>query len=213
MKKRFIISVISSCMASIIISAQVSKPINMAEKLYTCFVKIETTSGEKMEAALERLTADSVFIAAVEDKYVKAGGHFIKILREETETGIAVDQIKSFKIKYEPNIINSNELNKREKKLKRQNAGKIVGITLLSVVTIATLPLAAYGGGGILDPLDFIPFNGNEKKNVSVTGNNLLVSKKYQSFTLNGDNEQYIKMVKRLTKSNRDPFKNNLAKN
>ncbi len=106
---------------------------------------MEIITGKSIEAALDTLTADSVYFAPVEDKYVRAGGKFIKILKEEPKSAIAFDKIRSYKIKYDPNIIYRNELNKRKKQLKGRGTGRvignIVGLTFLTIVEVAALPL------------------------------------------------------------------------
>jgi len=207
MKKRFIISVIGCCFAFIWTGAQESSQPDSAKKKYSCFVKIETTTGENIEAALERLTSDSVFIATVEDKYIKAGGSFIKILKEEPETGIPVARISNFKIKYDRDIINHDNLVKRKKQLRRKNAGRIAGMVLSGIITSPFLLIGSTPA--IIDSKDFAI----GKRETAVSGNNLHVSKKYQTFQINGDNENYVRMVQRLTKNKTNPFENNIPKN
>jgi hypothetical protein len=77
---------------------------------------------------------------------VKAGGKRIKVLSDEGETGIAVNQIRNYEIKNDPNIVYRDDLKKRTKQLKSKKAWKIVGIATLSVAAIAALPVIAVAG-------------------------------------------------------------------
>lgn len=208
MKKRFIIPVISFCSAFMTISAQENSQSNLAEKKYTCFVKIETIAGEYFEAAFDRFTADSVFLAPVEENHIKAGGKYIKILKEETDTAIAVSRIKNFAIAYEPDIIYRADLKNKIKELKRKNAGRITGMVLSGIITS---PAMLFGDLPVI--IDSRDFEGLGKRKTSVTGSSLYVSRKFKTFTLDGDNEQYVNMVKRLTKIKTSPFENSIAKN
>jgi|GEM_PF-4489087 len=208
MKKKIIIPVISCFLVFIYGNAQELKEPDSAKKKYTCFIKIKTAGNVTIEAALERFTADTVFIALLGDNYVKAGGEFIKILTEDPEWGIAADQIDSFQINYDPNIVYAGELQKKKKELKGKNAGRIFGMVLSGVITA---PVALYGGSPLI--IDAKDFSGIGKRETSVSGSNLYVSKREKTFQLNGDKEKYLKMIQRLTKSKTNPFENSIAKN
>lgn len=145
MKKTLIILAAFCYLALNKTSAQDTIQPTLEKKTYNDLVKIETNTGESIEAAFVRRTPDTVFIAMLEKGYVKAGGKRIKILKEETEKGIAIDQIKNYDIKNDPNIVYRDELKKRKKQLRGKNAWKIAGIVTLSVVTIAALPVIAVG--------------------------------------------------------------------
>jgi len=194
-------------------TAQEFQHTDTIKKHYRCFVSIETMNGEKIEAALSDLRADSIRLAPVDSKSVRAGGKFIKILQEDSETTLAVDQLKTFKIKYDSNIIYPDELVKRKKQLRQNNAGKIVGITVATALTVALVPISMVSGGGIDPSLPFSFLVTADGPNiVSVPGNNLSITKSYKTFTIKGDNDKYLKMVKRLTKSKTNPFENSVAK-
>ena len=143
MKKTLIILVTFCFLAMNKTSAQDTIQPTLERAKYSDLVKIETNTGERIEAAFSRRTPDTVYIAMLEKDYVKAGGKRIKILKEETETGIAVAEIKNYDLKSDPNIIYRDELKKRKKQLRNKNAWNIVGIVTLSVVTIAALPIIA----------------------------------------------------------------------
>jgi len=204
MKKSFIISVIGCWLVFTNAGAQEDS----FKKKYSCFVKIKTNTDEDISAALEKFTADSVFIALVEDKYIKAGNSFIKILKEATDTAIAVNKISRFTIKYDDNIVYHNDLKKRKKVLKRKNAGRIAGMVFSGIVTA---PAVLVGAGPVI--VDSKDFSGIGNRKASVSGSTLHVSKKYQAFQLDGDNEKYIEMVQHLIKSKTNPFENNITKN
>jgi hypothetical protein len=174
---------------------------------YRCFVIIKTIKDEDIHAALARFSPDSIFLASVEEEYVKAGSGFIKILKEEVETGIAVAEISSFKIKYDDNIIYRDDLKKRKKVLRRKNAGRIVGMVFSGIVTA---PAALVGGGPVI--IDSKEFSGIGKRKTSVSGSTLHVPKTYKIFQLDGDNEKYIEMIKQLTKSKTNPFEESIEK-
>src|SRR5262245_45478508 len=112
MKKRLIIIAITLVKFLITGSAQVAPTTHTANKRYInnqyrCLVSIKTITGDEIEAALSNLIADSILVALVETDHVRAGGKYIKILREGPDTAIAVDQVGEFSIKFDPNIIRS----------------------------------------------------------------------------------------------------------
>lgn len=152
MKKRLIIMTVISYLFIINTSAQETNQAISAKKNYTSLVKLETSTGETIEAAWSRRTPDTVFILSLEKNYVKAGGKQIKVLKDGTETGIAVDQIHNYEIKNDPNIVYPDDLKKRKKQLKSKKTWKIIGITTACVVAlpiIAVGTLAAGMGGGL----------------------------------------------------------------
>lgn len=178
------------------------------KKKYSCFVKIKTSADDDIAGALERFTVDSVFVAIVENEYTKVGNSFIKILKEEADTAIAVNRISSFTIKYDPNIVYRDDLKKRKKILRRKNTGRIIGMVVSGIVTS---PAALVGAGPII--VDSKDFSDIGKKKTSVSGNTLHVSKVQQTFQLDVDIERYIDMVQQLTKSKINPFENDITKN
>lgn len=218
MKKRTILSFIVSCLVSGITIAQdemlpdsIAIQRDTVKEKYNCFITIKTISGEKLEAALSRLTADSVYLSPLDENYVKAGGRRIKILEEEKDTAIGVDQIYKFMIQYDPDIIYRDELNNKKKQLKKQHAGKIIRTTLVVAGTVAMIPLSE----GVIDPTIPLQIANNNSAptsyNASSSGYNLRVSKHKRAFTLKGKMEAYVKMVKVLTKTKTNPFENNPA--
>jgi hypothetical protein len=146
MKKRIILTAAIFYMALINTSAQESVYSGSEKKKYMSLVKIETITGETIEAAYSRRTHDMLYVSLLEKNYVKAGGKRIKVLSDEGETGIAVNQIRNYEIKNDPNIVYRDDLKKRTKQLKSKKAWKIVGIATLSVAAIAALPVIAVAG-------------------------------------------------------------------
>lgn len=193
MKKRLIIMTAFCYVLLHNTAAQETNQVTTEKKKSINLVKIETTTGESIEAALGRFAPDTVFVELLEKDYVKAGGSRIKILKEET-AGIAVAQIRNLRIKHDPNIISVDELAKRKKELIRKQplkiAGKVILTTVAVAATIATIP---FGGVDLVSPV--------------------IATKNYRTYKLNGDNKKYVKMVKSLMKSKTSPFENNLVKN
>ena len=183
MKKILIITTICCFTAIPNIFGQDSSRHIHGKKQYSAFLKIETIGGNSIEAALDRLTIDSVFLAHVEDNYVRAGGKQIKILKSGSDGAIAVSQIRKFQIKYDPNIIATDQLEKRKKELKSKNAGRIVGITFATAATIALIPFAILTGG-LIDPTWplQIALSGTGPGHVSVSGDNLYITNSYRTF-------------------------------
>ncbi|HET6721399.1 MAG TPA: hypothetical protein VFH07_01560, partial [Chitinophagaceae bacterium] len=124
MKKRLIIMTAFCYVLLHNTAAQETNQVTTEKKKSINLVKIETTTGESIEAALGRFAPDTVFVELLEKDYVKAGGSRIKILKEET-AGIAVAQIRNLRIKHDPNIIPVDELAKRKKELIRKQPLKI----------------------------------------------------------------------------------------
>src|SRR5262245_50774215 len=123
MKKRIIIIAITLVRFIITGVAQEPKKVHLVNNQYQCFVNIEMMNGEKIEAALSGLAADSIYLAPVEDNCVRAGGKFIKILKDCPDTSLSIEQVRTFKIKYDANIIYRDELDMRKKHLRKKNAG------------------------------------------------------------------------------------------
>jgi hypothetical protein len=146
MKKRLIILTAFCYLAFINTSAQEAIEAGSEKKNYTSLVKIKTNTGETIEAALSRRTPDTVYILQLEDKYVKAGGKQIKILKENAETGIAIDQISNYEVNNDTNIIYADDLNKRKKQLKSKKTWKIVGTVTLVVVALPIVAVCAVAG-------------------------------------------------------------------
>jgi hypothetical protein len=213
MKKRITIIAISLTSFIVNASAQETRNADHVKKQYKCFVSIKTTNGKKIEAALSGLTADSIILAPVETKYVKAGGKYIKVLRQETDTMIAANHVRTFKIKYDPNIIYTDEVAQRRKQLKKDNAGKIFEITIATLATVALIPVTVATGGAFDPtlPLQAVSTN-NGPQAVSISGNRLSITENYKFYQINGKSDRYIKMVKRLTKSKTNPFEYSIAR-
>jgi hypothetical protein len=142
MKKKIILTAAICYMALINTPAQESNHANPEKKPYMSLVKIETIAGETIDAAYSRRTPDTVYVSLLEKDYVKAGGKRIKIIKEDAETGFAVDQIRNYNVINDPNIVYRDDLQKRKKQLKSKNAWKIVGI---STACIVALPIIAVG--------------------------------------------------------------------
>ena len=126
-KKRFILIAVVVSQVFITASAQKNNQADTTRKQYTQLVNIETNSGENIRAALDRVTADSVFIVPLENDFVKVGRTRFKIIKDETETGIANDQIKSYKINNDPYIVYSDCFEKRKREIKKHRFWKTVG--------------------------------------------------------------------------------------
>ena len=214
MKRQLIIIVIS--ITSFVVNGftQETENADALKKQYKCFVSIKTTKGEKIEAALSGLIADSIYLAQVETRYVKAGGKYIKVLRRGTDTAIAANHVRTFKIKYDPNIIYADEVAQRRKQLKKENAGKIFEVTIATLATVALIPVTV-ATGGAFDPT--LPLQAvatsNGTQAVFISGNSLAVTDHYKIFHINGNHKRYEKMVKRLTNSRINHYQRNMAKN
>ena len=214
MKK--ILTIIAISLVSFIFnaSAQEFQNADTLKKQYKCFISIKTTNGKKIEAALSGLTADSIYLAPVETRYVKAGGKYIKVLRQHTDTSIAANQVRTFKIKYDPNIIYANEVAQKRKQLKKENAGKIFEVTIATLATVALIPVTV-ATGGAFDPT--LPLQAvatsNGTQAVMISGNSLALTDNYKIFQINGKQKRYDKVVKRLTNSRINHYQRNIAKN
>lgn len=182
-------------------SAQPDVQHDSVKQKYSCCVKIKTVTDDDISAALRSLTADSIFVAIVEDKFIKAGSAFIKILKKDGDTAIAINQISSLSIKHDPNIIYPDGLSKKRSALRRKNTGRMLGMVFSGIVTA---PAVFFGSGPVI--VDSKDFSTIGKKKTSVSGNTLHISKVYQVFQIDGSNEKYIEMVMQLTKSNTNPF-------
>ena len=141
MKKRFILIAIVASHVFFNASGQKFKQTDTARKQYTQFINIETNSGENIQAALDRITADSIFIVPLENDFVKVGRSRFKILKEEGESSLAVTEIKSYIINNDPYIVYPDCLEKRVREKKKQQfwkttgrVGKVTGIAVLTVV-------------------------------------------------------------------------------
>lgn len=214
MKKKLIIIAISITSFVAHGFAQETQNADTLKKQYKCFVSIKTTKGEKIEAALSGLGADSIYLAPVETRYVKAGGKYIKVLRQDTHTAVAANQVRTFKIKYDPNIIYADEVAQRRKQLKKENAGRVFEITLATLATVALIPVTI-ATGGLVDPT--LPLQATVTSNghqaVFISGNSLAVTEHYKIFHINGNHKRYEKAVKRLTNSRINHYQRNMAKN
>lgn len=214
MKKRITIIAISLISFIVNASAQETRNADPVKKQYKCFVSIKTTTGKKIEAALSGLTADSIILAPVETRYVKAGGKYIKVLRQDTDTTVAANQVRTFKIKYDPNIIYADEVALRRKHLKKENAGKIFEVTLATLATVALIPVTVATGGAIDPtlPLQAVATS-NGPQAVMISGNSLAVTENYKIYHINGKQRRYDKVVKRLTNPGINHYQRNMAKN
>ena len=214
MKKRITIIAISLVSFIVNASAQATRNADIVKKQYKCFVSIKTTNGKKIEAALSGFTADSIILAPVETRYVKAGGKNIKVLRQDNDTAVAANQVRTLKIKYDPNIIPADEVGLIRKQLKKENAGKIFEVTLAAIATVALIPVTIVTEGAIDPtlPLQAVATS-NGPQAVMISGNSLAVTEHYKIFHINGKQKSYDKMVKRLTNSRINHYQKNMAKN
>ena len=160
------------------------------------------------------LTADSIILTPVETRYVKAGGKYIKVLRQDTDTTVAANQVRTFKIKYDPNIVYADEVALRRKQLKKENAGKIFEVTIATLATVALIPVTVVTGG-VVDPT--LPLQAvatsNGPQAVVISGNSLAVTENYKIYHINGKQKRYDKVIKRLTNSRINHYQRNIAKN
>ena len=212
MKKRFIICIFGYCLVWGAAMAQeptqqdstISQPDSVKTR-YTCLLIIEVLNGVIFEAALDRFTEDSVFVAPLEEKHVKAGGHRIKILKDEAIRGIGVNWIRSINIKYDPHIIYPDELNERKDSLKRGNFARISVMVITGLITLPNMFVGELPE--VIDPSKY-DFSMKSRK-ASVSGHSLYVTNRDKVFIIEGDTKQYIKMLKRLTRSKTNPFEKN----
>jgi len=177
-----------------------------AKRAYNYFVKIETMSNEKIDAALSRFSDDSVFIIPVEKKHIFISGTTFKIIRNEEESGIAAESIKLIHIKKDRNIIYADSLKKRKSKAIVRS---IAFSALAAAFSGAITPAVAVPSGIGLEGLAALNTVAIVIVSAAVVGGTLAVTTTGNKFKLNGDKEKYKEMLLDITNVKKIHVENN----
>lgn len=197
MKKKSLTLLASSILVMANAFSQEEKSItDSTKRAYNYFVKIETMSNEKIDAALSRFSDDSVFIIPVEKKHIFISGTTFKIIRNEEESGIAAESIKLIHIKKDRNIIYAYSLKKRKSKaIVRSIAFSVLAAAFSGAIT----PAVAVPSGIGLEGLAAINTAAIAIGSAVVVGGTLAVTTTGNKFKLNGDKEKYKEMLLDIT--------------